>query len=132
MAARVGVRDRLLLIRTEIVGVLRRDIRGGFFGFDAIQRRLNRRFFRVSPGFSWRLQGLLFLLQARGAIVFLALHAEQAEFVTLACDVGLLAFAFLIPDLGLGEAVILHQWQMTGADVRATTAFDAIEQAVIL
>ena len=41
-------------------------------------------------------------------------------------------FTALLPDLALGESVVLHQRNMAGADGRTAAAFDTVEQVVVL
>ena len=57
-----------------------------------------------------------------------ALQAIEAELVPLPCNVGFFPFAFLVPDLGLGKAVILDQRDMRRAHVGAGAALEAVHQ----
>ena len=78
------------------------------------------------------LQQFLLFTFAFFVFLFLAFQAILAKLMPFAGDIGFLLVALLGPDFGLGKTVILHQRKMTGADVGATAAFNAIEQMIIL
>ncbi len=107
-------------IDTHLYGVFRVEIGIDGYGCDCRCNRLGRK------------RGLLFLRQTIGFLLFVAFDAQQTKLVPFACQIGRLCFAFALPDLALGETVILDQRYLAGADVSAGTAFDAIEQAVFL
>src|SRR5690606_29878267 len=80
---------------------------------------------RLGGGFGARL-ALGFLLGQ------LPLLARLALFEALPSPVGLLLFFPLPTDLGLGMAVVLHQRNAAGTDIRAGATLDAVHQVKLL
>ncbi len=77
-------------------------------------------------------QRILLLTQALLALTFESLQAFHAGLVTAARLLGSLFLLLLGPGLGLGEAVVLHQWNMGWTDPGAAAALDTVEEVVLL
>src|SRR5665647_2689487 len=103
---------------------------------DVLAARIEVGLFRLLPGCQrlgtgklGDLRGFLLGSQLVCFLPFLALDAVLAILVTYPCLIGKLFVVFARADLALGKAIILYQRNMTGADIAARSAFDAIEQA---
>ena len=106
---------------------------GRFFGLGPGDSGLDRIFSAVGACALGSLLGSLF---TRGALrlffCFGLFQALLARFKANARRLSLFMVSAHLQDFGLGGTVVLYQWNITGADVRAGTTLNTIEQVMVL